>query len=89
MPENGGISVIVPHGGMTYIGGNFDELAAITGAFARVDFVYRKTHRSACRISAGEVRASVPDGNGGFYIGGTFFLVGSETCSKIVRRQRL
>ena len=80
---NGGVSAIVPHGGVTYIGGNFDELAAITGAFARLDAVTAKRIAPLAETQGGEVRTSVSDGNGGFYIGGTFILVGGNTRSKI------
>src|SRR5262245_56870480 len=80
---NGAVSAIVPHGGVTYIGGNFDELAAITGAFARLDAVTAKRIAPLAETQGGEVRTSVPDGNGGFYIGGTFIIVGGNTRSKI------
>src|SRR5215467_5719099 len=80
---NGAVSVIVPYGGVTYIGGNFDELAAITGAFARLDAVTAKRIAPLTETQGGEVRTSVSDGNGGFYIGGTFIFVGGNTRSKI------
>src|SRR5262249_54823855 len=80
---NGAVSAIVPHGGVTYIGGNFDELAALTGAFARLDAGTAKRIAPLAETQGGEVRTSVSDGNGGFYIGGTFILVGGNTRSKI------
>src|SRR5215510_5378361 len=80
---NGAVSAIVPHGSVTYIGGNFDELAAITGAFARLDAVTAKRIAPLVETQGGEVRTSVSDGNGGFYIGGTFILVSGNTRSKI------
>src|SRR5262245_12296940 len=80
---NGAVSAIVPHGGVTYIGGNFDELAALTGAFARLDAVTAKRIAPLAETQGGEVRTSVSDGNGGFYIGGTFIIVGGKTRSKI------
>src|SRR3954447_13002664 len=80
---NGGIGTIVPHGNVTYIGGNFDELAAITGSFARLDAVTAKRIAPFAEAEHGEVRTSAPDGNGGFYIGGTFTSVGGEPRAKI------
>ncbi len=80
---NGGISTIVPHGNVTYIGGNFDELAAITGAFARLDSTTAKRIAPLAEAEHGEVRASASDGNNGFYIGGTFTSVGGEPRLKI------
>jgi hypothetical protein len=81
---NGGIGTIVPHDNVTYIGGNFDELAAITGSFARLEGLTAKCIPMA-QAEHGEVRSSVPDGNGGFYIGGTFSSVGAEPRAKIAR----
>ncbi len=80
---NGAVSTIVPHGNVTYIGGNFDELAAITGAFVRLDSATAKRIVPLVETEHGEVRASVRDGNNGFYIGGTFTSVGGESRSKI------
>lgn len=80
---NGGVSTIVPHGNVTYIGGNFDELAAITGAFARLDTTTAKRIAPLAEAEHGEVRASASDGMNGFYIGGTFSSVGGESRAKI------
>jgi len=80
---NGAVSTIVPRGDVTYIGGNFDELAAITGAFARLDSSTAKRIAPLAEAEYGEVRASAPDGNGGFYIGGTFTSIGGEPRQKI------
>ena len=80
---NGAVSTIVPHGNVTYIGGNFDELAAITGAFARLDAATAKRIAPLAEAEHGEVRASARDGNNGFYIGGTFTSVGGESRLKI------
>ncbi len=83
MLGNGGIGVIVPHDNVTYIGGNFDELAAITGAFSRLDAVSARRIAPLVETQGGEVRASVPDGAGGFYIGGTFNRVGGVARARI------
>ena len=80
---NGGVVTIVPSGGVTYIGGNFDELAAITGAFARLDTATAKRIAPLAEAQHGEMRATAPDGNGGFYIGGTFTSLGGEPRQKI------
>ena len=76
----GYVSTIVPRGDVTYIGGNFEELAAVTGAFARLDATSaRRIVAPLAEVHDGEVRASVADGNGGFYLGGTFRKLGGET----------
>ena len=83
MLGNGAVAAIVPSGNVTYIGGNFDELAAITGAFARLHAATAKRIAPLAEAEHGEVRASAPDGNGGFYIGGTFTSLGGEPRAKI------
>jgi Domain of unknown function (DUF5122) beta-propeller len=80
---NGAVSTIVPRGDVTYIGGNFDELAAITGAFARLSSSTAKRIAPLAEAEHGEVRTSAADGNGGFYIGGTFTSIGGEPRQKI------
>lgn len=80
---NGAVSTIVSHGNVTYIGGNFDELAAITGAFARLNSTTAKRIAPLAETEHGEVRASASDGQNGFYIGGTFSSVGGQPRSKI------
>ena len=79
----GSVSAIVPSGNVTYIGGNFEALAAITGAFARLDASTGKRAVPIAEAEDGEVRASVPDGKGGFYIGGTFTQLGGERRDRI------
>ena len=73
---DGHVLAIARHGDVTYLGGNFTELAAITGAFARLDGATGKRSGLLPEAENGEVRASVPDGQGGFYIGGTFTAIG-------------
>jgi hypothetical protein len=73
---DGHVIAIARHGDVTYLGGNFSELAAMTGAFARLDAATGGRSALLPEAENGEVRASVPDGQGGFYIGGTFTAIG-------------
>ena len=73
---DGHVLAIARHGDVTYLGGNFAELAAITGAFARLDGATGKRSGLLPEAENGEVRASVRDGQGGFYVGGTFTAIG-------------
>jgi hypothetical protein len=70
--RGGYVRTIVPRGSVTYIGGDFEELGAVTGGFARLDAPSGRRNGLLPEADGGEVRASVPDGSGGFYIGGTF-----------------
>ncbi len=80
---NGAVTAIVSRGDVTYIGGNFDELAAITGAFARLNSSNAKRIAPLAEAEHGEVLASAPDGNGGVYIGGTFTSLGGQPRARI------
>jgi trimeric autotransporter adhesin len=83
VPGNGAVVAIVPHGGVTYIGGNFDEVAAITGSFVRLNAATAKRVAPLVEVYPGEVRAAAPDGAGGFYVGGVFSTVGGQIRRKL------
>lgn len=87
MIGNGGITAIVPHGNVTYIGGNFDELAAITGALSRLDASTGRRIAPLVEVQHGEVRAIAPDRHGGFYVGGTFSDVGGQARARLAHIQ--
>jgi len=56
----GAVNTIVPHGDVTYIGGNFDELAAATGAFARLDISTAKRIAPLARPRAARCAQLLP-----------------------------
>lgn len=69
-----------------YLGGLFDYVGKYSGYFAGVDTSSGKIiqHGSWPKVN-GPVYASVPDGNGGFIIAGSFFRVGDSARRNIAR----
>ena len=74
---NGNISAIISDKDYTYLGGNFDYIGPVTGPAAIVskDNLFPEPHFP---IVKGKILTSLPDGNGGWYIGGDFHQVGNE-----------
>jgi hypothetical protein len=68
---NGSVMTMVESGGVVYIGGSFTAVGPRTGSFVAVD---RNTGQRAPDWPqvAGNVYKVVPDGNGGWFIGGWF-----------------
>lgn len=69
-----------------YLGGTFEYVGKYTGYFAGVDTTSGRIvqHGSWPKVN-GPVYASVPDGNGGFIIAGSFFQVGDSARRNIAR----
>jgi hypothetical protein len=74
---NGPVSAIVPTGRAVYIAGNFTSVGPRTGPGVGIDASTAKRKRLP-EVAGGrrEVAAVVPDGSGGFYVGGGFKRVG-------------
>lgn len=70
------ISTTAVSGNTLYVGGNFDSAAPVVGGGAVTDSRTGALLPSSPRI-AGSVRACIPDGRGGWFIGGEFRGVGS------------
>ena len=62
-------------GNTVYVGG-VSQLGAPTGSAVVVSAPGGQTQPIAARVSGGSVKAAIPDGDGGWYIGGTFTNVG-------------
>ena len=61
-----------------YVGGEFTRIGPRTGSFALIDTASASPDSGLPKVD-GSVLASAPDGAGGWYIGGTFTLVGTRT----------
>lgn len=72
---NGYVRAVALSGTTAYVGGSFDRVAANTGGFARVDPVQGAPAPGSPPV-LGAVLAAVPDGAGGWYLGGGFRKVG-------------
>jgi hypothetical protein len=76
------VQAMIQHGNTIYIGGSFTSVYANTGSGAVLDFPDWRPIAPYPRID-GVVHAAVPDGAGGWYIGGTFTTVGSVPRSRL------
>jgi trimeric autotransporter adhesin len=68
---DGTVYAIAPAGPITYIGGNFNYVGPNTGAFVSLDPATGYATSPYARVN-GPVFAVIPDGSGGWYIGGNF-----------------
>ncbi len=75
---NGPVNAVVPTTRAIYIGGSFDRVGPRTGPGVGIDTSTAKS-TGLPEIAGGVsiVRAVVPDGSGGFYVGGNFTHVGT------------
>ncbi len=79
---NGIVYSVVPDGGTIYIGGRFSMVGPPTGSAVAIDAStgvaqqpYPKVAGIQAASDAGRVYAIAPDGNGGWYLGGSFTMV--------------
>lgn len=72
---DGTVSAISRFGGKVYLGGSFSAVGPVTGSFVPVDALTGAALASFPRV-AGDIYAAIPDGSGGWFIGGDFHAVG-------------
>lgn len=72
---NGTVNAIVTHGDKIFLAGNFNQVGALVPYGANYDDATAKVNLRSARPD-GIVRTVVPDGAGGWYIGGSFQNVG-------------
>ena len=80
---NNRVNTIVIDGETTYLGGYFTQIGPLTGFGAPFDAITGAA--GAYPKVNGSVKAVVPDGSGGWYIGGNFTKVGNLTRHYIAR----
>lgn len=73
---NDRVSAILPSGNRIYIAGGFDYVGPTTGYGVGVDSTGKVL--PGAPLIDGSVKAAVPDGQGGWYIGGDFSFVGGQ-----------
>ena len=71
---NGRVYAMVDDGGTIYIGGDFTKVGRTTGSWAGID-ASTGTPQGPYAGVMGKVLAVAPDGNGGWYLGGSFTAV--------------
>lgn len=81
---NGNVNTLLKDGNTLYLGGNFTGVAANTGALTRLNTIDAARNFNFPAISPGIVYATVPDGNGGWYVGGSFTYVNGLNYSNLI-----
>lgn len=79
---NGEVYSIHRTGNTVYYGGNFTEVGPITGSGAVIDESTAVANTTLPRIN-GTVNVTIPDGNGGWYVGGLFTKIGNSNISNL------
>jgi hypothetical protein len=72
------VSTLARHGGKLLVGGRFTRVGSLHGSGVLVDDSVGSLHDGQPLVR-GQVKVSIPDGAGGFYIGGAFSEVGGLT----------
>jgi hypothetical protein len=71
---DGVVHSVVREGGTIYVGGQFSHVGPATGGWVGIDASTGAALEPYPKV-AGAVRAVAPDGNGGWYLGGSFTAV--------------
>ena len=79
---DGPVFVALETNGILYVGGGFTQIGPHTGAFAPVSSD-RGTLADPAAYLGGTVACSLPDGQGGVYVGGTFVTVGAVLTTNL------
>jgi trimeric autotransporter adhesin len=74
---NGDVHAVLEAGGRTYLGGDFDQVGPNTGFGVQLDAATGALPSSFVKVD-GHVYVTVPDGSGGWYIGGDFVHVTTD-----------
>jgi hypothetical protein len=74
---NGEVHAVLSAGGRTYLGGTFDQVGPNTGFGVQLDPATGTLPSSFAKVD-GHVYVTVPDGDGGWYIGGDFVHVTTD-----------
>ena len=79
---NGEVYAIYKNGNNVYVGGDFNAFGPITGSGAQIDSSTAIANTALPRVD-GTINTAIPDGNGGWYIGGVFTRVGNYVINNL------
>ena len=80
---NAAVHAVVQSGNTLYIGGSFSYVGPHTGSGVPLDATSGVPPGAYPEVAGGYVNAVLPDGAGGWYIGGTFTRVGGVTRNRL------
>jgi hypothetical protein len=75
--SDGPVHAIAEANGTVYIGGQFNYVGPYTGSSAFLDSASGARDDTFPQFD-GPIRAAIPDGAGGWFVGGEFFMIGEE-----------
>jgi hypothetical protein len=81
---NGTVHAVVRDGGTIYIGGDFTQVGRTTGSCAAID-ASTGTPQGPYPGVTGKIHAIAPDGNGGWYLGGSFTAVRGQPRNNLAQ----
>lgn len=81
---NGPVNSLALRDSTLYVGGDFDNVAPVTGTFVRLDTGSAQFDPTLFRVN-GPIYAMYRDSSGFIYVGGSFSRAGSETVYNIFR----
>lgn len=81
---NGTVRTIVNHNGINYMGGTFTKISFLTGSGTIVDGASGEFLPGYPKIN-GKINVAIPDGSGGWYIGGEFTRVGGFERNRLAQ----
>jgi trimeric autotransporter adhesin len=81
---NGTVNAQALSGTTLYVGGSFTSVGAVTGSGVPVDSATGVAHAGFPRVN-GQIVAAIPDGAGGWYIGGSFTEAGGLARLNVAR----
>jgi trimeric autotransporter adhesin len=81
---NGDVHAVISSGGRIYLGGQFDQVGPNTGFGVSLNPATGTSVGAFPKVN-GEVYVAVPDGSGGWYIGGDFTRVGTKSLHNAAR----
>jgi len=85
MVNTGGrVNDMVKDGNILYIGGSFSKLGRNTGCLANLSLSDGQMGSLLPNISPGSILSTVSDGNGGWFVGGTFSIVNGSTFTNLI-----
>jgi trimeric autotransporter adhesin len=80
---NAQVHAVLQSGGTIYVGGHFTYVGPHTGSGVPLDAMSAAPLGGYPEVAGGYVYAALPDGAGGWYIGGTFTRVGSVARNRL------
>jgi hypothetical protein len=81
---NNTVFATVRSGNTIYIGGAFNQVGLSTGCGAAIDINTGEPNLTYVKVN-GDIRIAIPDGSGGWYIGGDFIKVGGVERNHLAR----